>query len=358
MEKSAILEILKKVSHPELKADIVSAGIVKDINISGEKILVKLHFLKPVDPFANNIKRNVISVLKGELKDNYEIDVENTFPETELKERAAFQGVKNIIAIASGKGGVGKSTVAANLAVALSLQGYKTGLLDADVFGPSVPKMFGVEDAKPTATEDNLIIPVEKYGVKILSSGFFVDPAQAIIWRGPMATGALKQLMSSANWEGLDIVLIDLPPGTSDIHLTMVQTVGITGAIIITTPQEIAMVDVLKAVSMFRTQTINVPILGIVENMSWFTPAELPNNKYYIFGKGGGEKLASQLNIKLLGQIPIVQSICESGDSGAPAALNPESATGKAFHELAGAVLVSLAERNKLEPTKKVKITN
>lgn len=269
--------------------------------------------------------------------------------------------VKNIIAVSSGKGGVGKSTVAANLAVALALQGHKVGLLDADIFGPSQPKMFNVEEACPYMVEvggRELIEPAANYGVKLLSIGFFVNKEDAVLWRGAMASNALKQLIGDANWGDLDYFLIDLPPGTSDIHLTMVQTLAITGAIVVSTPQEVALADARKGISMFTGEKINVPVLGLVENMSWFTPAELPENKYYLFGKEGGKRLAEELNIPLLGQIPIVQSICEGGDSGKPVALNPDSITGQAFQKLAENVVKQIDYRNEhLDPTKRVVVT-
>ena len=269
--------------------------------------------------------------------------------------------VKNIIAVSSGKGGVGKSTVAANLAVALALQGHKVGLLEADIFGPSQPKMFNVEEARPYMVEvggRELIEPAANYGVKLLSIGFFINKEDAVLWRGAMASNALKQLIGDANWGDLDYFLIDLPPGTSDIHLTMVQTLAITGAIVVSTPQEVALADARKGISMFTGEKINVPVLGLVENMSWFTPAELPENKYYLFGKEGGKRLAEELNIPLLGQIPIVQSICEGGDSGKPVALNPDSITGQAFQKLAENVVKQIDYRNEhLDPTKRVVVT-
>ena len=257
--------------------------------------------------------------------------------------------VKNIIGISSGKGGVGKSTVAANLAVALAKLGYKVGLLDADIFGPSMPKMFQVEDARPYAEKidgRDMIIPVEKYGVKLLSIGFFVDPDQATLWRGGMASNALKQLIGDAAWGELDYFLIDLPPGTSDIHLTVVQTLAMTGAVVVSTPQAVALADARKGINMFTNDKVNVPILGLVENMAWFTPAELPDNKYYIFGREGAKKLAEEMNVPLLGQIPIVQSICENGDKGTPVALDENTMTGRAFLSLAAAVVRQVDRRN------------
>jgi ATP-binding protein involved in chromosome partitioning len=269
--------------------------------------------------------------------------------------------VNNIVAIASGKGGVGKSTVAANLAVALAKSGYRVGLIDADVYGPSIPKMFNVEGERPSArTEDGTewIIPIEKYGVKLLSVGLFVKPEDALVWRGPMATSALKQLIFQGEWGSLDYLLIDLPPGTGDVHLTMVQELPVTGVVIVSTPQEVAMADVIKGINMFAGEKINVPVLGIVENMSWFTPEELPQNRYYIFGKEGCKKLAEKMGISLLGQIPLVQGIRESGDSGEPVALHIDNPSGKAFHELALSVEKAIEKRNKeMEPTKKVEIT-
>ena len=269
--------------------------------------------------------------------------------------------MSEVIVITSGKGGVGKSTIASNLAVALARQGYKVGLLDADIFGPSAPTMFNIEDTE-VYTENiggrDLILPVERYGVKILSIGFFVRKNDAVLWRGGMASNALKQLITDAAWGELDYFVLDLPPGTSDIHLTLVQTLAITGAIVVTTPQEVALADARKGISMFTGDKVNVPILGLVENMSWFTPAELPENKYYLFGKEGGKRLAEELNIPLLGQIPIVQSICEGGDSGKPVALNPDSITGQAFQKLAENVVKQIDYRNEhLDPTKRVVVT-
>ncbi|MGD2034389.1 MAG: Mrp/NBP35 family ATP-binding protein, partial [Bacteroidales bacterium] len=268
--------------------------------------------------------------------------------------------VKNIIAIASGKGGVGKSTVAANLAIAFANTGATVGLIDADIFGPSIPKMLGLENERPGVTNvrgKDLLVPLEKHGVKVLSIGFFVDPQDATVWRGPMASNALKQLMTDANWEELEYLFVDLPPGTSDIHLTLVQSVAVTGAIIVSTPQDIALADVIKGVNMFRNQTINVPVLGLIENMSWFTPEELPDHKYYIFGKEGGVRLAKQLQIPLLGQIPLVQSIREGSDNGQPVVMS-KNIVSEAFKRIAGELRLQIIKRNTtMSATNKVEIT-
>ena len=270
-------------------------------------------------------------------------------------------GVKNVIAVSSGKGGVGKSTVAANLAVALAQMGYKVGLLDADIFGPSVPKMFHVEGAQIFMEKKEgreLIIPAEKYGVKLLSIGFFVNPDTATLWRGGMASNALKQLIADADWGDLDYFVLDTPPGTSDIHLTLLQSLAITGAVIVSTPQNVALADARKGIDMYQNDKVNVPILGRVENMAWFTPAELPENRYYIFGKEGVKRLAEEMNVPLLGQIPIVQSICNSGDEGEPVAVHADSLTGSAFRNLAEAVVRETERRNaEQKPTEIVKIT-
>jgi ATP-binding protein involved in chromosome partitioning len=275
------------------------------------------------------------------------------------KTRDVLPGVSNIIAVASGKGGVGKTTIAVNLAICLARMGQKVGLLDADIFGPSVPKMFNEERFRPEVTRDehgDHIKPLIKFGVKVLSTGFFVDPADAVIWRGPMASNFLKQLIIQGDWGQLDYLLVDLPPGTSDIHLTLVQEVPVTGAIVISTPQEVALADAIKGIAMFRSNKIDVPVLGLVENMSWFTPAELPDNKYYIFGKEGCRKLAEKMNVPLLGQIPLVQSICEGSDNGQPVALG-DSIIGNAFMSLADELIKRVGQRNKEQgPTVRLEI--
>lgn len=359
-----ILDALATVRYPGTGKNLVEAEMVEDdIRIDGNKVSFSLIFEKPTDPFMKSVvKAAETAILTYVGKD---VDIKGnigvkTVQAARPEVSKLLPQVKNIIAVSSGKGGVGKSTVSANLAVALAKQGYKVGLLDADIFGPSMPKMFQVEDARPFAERiegRDLIIPVEKYGLKLLSIGFFVDPNQATLWRGGMASNALKQLIADASWGELDYFLIDLPPGTSDIHLTIVQTLAVTGAIVVSTPQAVALADARKGINMFTNDKVNVPILGLVENMAWFTPAELPENKYYLFGKEGAKKLAEEMNVPLLGQIPIVQSICEGGDKGTPVALDENSVTGMAFMELADNVVKQVNKRNEeLQPTKIVEM--
>ena len=358
-----ILDALRNVRYPGTGKDLVEMGMVEDnIRIDGMNVTFSLLFEKPNDPFIRSVVKAAETAILTYISPEVNIKNNITVKARQLarpEPDKLLPEVKNIIAVSSGKGGVGKSTVAANLAVALAQLGYKVGLLDADIFGPSQPKMFHLEEARPYMVEvggRELIEPAENYGVKMLSIGFFVNKEDAVLWRGAMASNALKQLIGDANWGALDYFLIDLPPGTSDIHLTMVQTLAITGAIVVSTPQEVALAR--KGISMFTGDKVNVPVLGLIENMAWFTPAELPNNKYYIFGKEGCKRLAEELNIPLLGQIPIVQSICEGGDSGEPVALNPDSITGAAFRELAGQLVEQTEIRNKnLAPTERVHIT-
>ena len=360
-----IINVLKKVTYPG-KGDIVSLGMVEKAEHSQEGIVITLKTDRQKDPVASSLKHACVKALKEAFGDDIRIssvEIQGPAPQvkTEQLESDMVPGVKNIIAIASGKGGVGKSTVAVNTAVALARSGYSTGLLDADIFGPSAPKMFDTENERPGVRRDGekeVVVPITKYGVKILSVGYFVSQDDAVVWRGPMASNFLKQMLGQGDWGELDFLIVDLPPGTSDIHLTMVQEVAVTGAVIVSTPQKVALADALKGISMFRNERINVPVLGLVENMAWFTPAELPENKYYIFGKEGCKKLAEDMNIPLLGQIPVVQGICESGDSGLPVALN-DDATGEAFKKLALALVEATEERNsKQDPTKKVKINH
>ena len=358
-----ILDALANVRYPGTGKDIVSSGMVADdIRIDGNKVSFSIIFDKPTDPFMKSLIKSAetaITTFIGDfvdIKGNISAIVRNPRPE---KPANPLPGVKNIIGVSSGKGGVGKSTIAANLAVALAQLGYKVGLLDADIFGPSVPKMFGVEDAKlymETVDGRDLIIPIEKYGVKLLSIGFLVDPEKAVLWRGGMASNALKQLITEANWGDLDYFVIDMPPGTSDIHLTLVQTLAITGAIVVSTPQEVALADARKGISMFQSKEVNVPLLGLVENMSWFTPAAHPDEQYFIFGKDGGKKLAERLGVELLGQVPLVATICRGGDDGMPVVLQ-NSISGASFMQLARNVVDSIDRGNAdLPPTTKVEM--
>ncbi len=355
-----VTDALRHVKYPGSEEDIVSLDMVREIRIAGQRVSFSLVFQKSNDPHIEPLVKACEKVLKEQLGENLEIEDNITVKYLHNMERPVLPGVKNIVAIASGKGGVGKSTVAVNMAVALAQNGFKVGLIDADIFGPSIPKMLGAEGTRPTGEKidgRDMIHPVEKYGIKFLSIGFFVDTESAVIWRGPMASNALKQLITDAHWGDLDYLLIDLPPGTSDIHLTLVQTVPVTGAVIVTTPQEVALADVVRGTSMFQSKSIDVPVLGLVENMAWFTPAELPENRYYIFGKEGGKTLADKLGLKLLGQIPIVQSIREGGDQGIPSVTDPDSLTGMAFADLTKNLLHQIQLRNiEKAPTKKVEI--
>lgn len=355
-----ILDALTNVRYPGSGKNIVEAEMVDDdMRIEGMKVSFSLIFDKPTDPFIKSVVKAAETAILTYVSKDVEIAGNIQVKSKQaprLEAGKLLPQVKNIIGISSGKGGVGKSTVAANLAVALAKMGYKVGLLDADIFGPSMPKMFQVEDARPYAEQIDgreLIVPVEKYGVKLLSIGFFVDPEQATLWRGGMASNALKQLIGDAYWGDLDYFLIDLPPGTSDIHLTIVQTLALTGAIVVSTPQDVALADAKKGINMFTNEKVNVPIIGLIENMAWFTPAELPQNKYYIFGKDGAKKLAEEMNVPLLGQIPLVQSIREGGDDGKPVVLNDDSVTGQSFMAIAEEVITQVDRRNKeKEPTK------
>ena len=360
-----ILRSLRKIIHPEKKKDIVTLGMISEIESGENGISLTLTPEKSNDPFISSIRSTIVRNLKDALGPYAVINDIKVQPKVIVgkqpeKQREILPLVTNIIAVSSGKGGVGKTTIAVNLSIALARNGFTVGLLDADVYGPSVPKMFDAEEYRPEVKRENnadIIIPLMKHGVKVLSTGFFVDPLDAVIWRGPMASNFLKQLITQGEWGTLDFLLVDLPPGTSDIHLTLVQEVPVTGAIVVSTPQDVALADAIKAISMFRSDKINVPVLGLVENMSWFTPAELPASKYFIFGKEGGKKLAEKMNVPLLGQIPLVQSICEGSDDGKPVALD-DSVTGIAFIELAVKLAESVDKRNKEQrPTVKLKIT-
>ncbi|MDY4851815.1 MAG: Mrp/NBP35 family ATP-binding protein [Prevotella sp.] len=357
-----ILDALATVTYAGTKKNLVESGMVADTpSIDGMKVKVVLEFPRDTDPFLKSTVKAAEAAIHYHISKDVEVEIVTEFKSKPRPEVGKLlPEVKNIIAVSSGKGGVGKSTVAANLAISLARLGYKVGLLDADIFGPSMPKMFHVEDARPYAVEKDgrqLIEPIEKYGVKLLSIGFFVNPDTATLWRGGMASNALKQLIADADWGELDYFILDTPPGTSDIHLTLLQTLAITGAVILSTPQNVALADARKGIDMYRNDKVNVPILGLVENMAWFTPAELPENKYYIFGKEGCKRLAEEMQTPLLAQIPLVQSICESGDEGEPAACHIDTVTGQAFINLAQAVVTVVNRRNKeQEPTKIVKV--
>lgn len=356
-----ILDALKTVRYPGNGKNIVELGMVADdIRIDGRKVSFSLVFQKSTDPFIKSLVKSAETAILTHIGPDVEIkgNISVSVPKAEApKPQPILPGVKNIVGISSGKGGVGKSTVAANLAVALARQGYKVGLLDADIFGPSVPKMFGVEDEQLYMHEvdgRNLIIPAEKFGVKILSIGFMVDKNKPVLWRGSMASNALNQLITQADWGELDYFLIDMPPGTSDIHLTLVQTLGLTGVAVVSTPQEVALADARKGIAMFLDEKVNVPVLGLVENMAWFTPLRHPDERYYLFGDGGAKRLAEELGVKLLGQIPLVEDICRQADAGEPIAL-ADSIEGMAFIDLSHSLVKAIDERNaSLPPTRKV----
>lgn len=359
-----ITDALEKVIYPGTKKNLIESEMLADTpSINGNKVKITLIFPRETDPFLKSTLKAAEAQIHYSVGKDVEVTIETEFKSAPRPEVGKLlPQVKNIIAVSSGKGGVGKSTVSANLAIALAHLGYKVGLLDTDIFGPSMPKMFGVEDVRPYGVEKDgrqLIEPVEKYGVRLLSIGFFVNPDTATLWRGGMATSALKQLIADADWGELDYFILDTPPGTSDIHLTLMQTLSITGAVIVSTPQSVALADARKGIDMYRNDKVNIPILGLVENMAWFTPAELPQNKYYIFGKDGCKNLAKELNCPLLAQIPIVQSICENGDKGTPAASQVDTITGQAFLSLAQSVVTVVNRRNKEQaPTKIVEVKN
>lgn len=355
--KELVLKALSTVEDPDLKKDLVTLGMIEDLKIDGNKVSFSVVLTTPACPLKEIIKRNCENALFEQVSEDIEPDIFMTSNVTTIRDNAPLlPSVKNIIAVASGKGGVGKSTVAANLAVSLAKKGAKVGLIDADIFGPSVPTMFNCEHEQPGVVErmgKNMIVPIQQYGVKLISIGFLAPADNAVVWRGPMASSALKQFLSDTVWGELDYLLIDLPPGTSDIHLTLVQSVPVTGAVVVSTPQKVALIDAQKGVAMFKQPQINVPVLGIVENMAYFTPEELPNNKYYIFGEGGGRNLAEKFDVPFLGQIPIVQSIRESGDNGYPAVLK-DDVTAASFSELAESLAQQVAIRNANQDKTKV----
>lgn len=352
-----IMDALATVRYPGTGRNVVEMKMVEDdLRISGMHVSFTLIFDKPTDPFLKSLVKACEAAIHAYVSKDVTVEIKTKTlqaPRPELPN--LLPGVRNIIAVSSGKGGVGKSTVAANLAVALARLGHRVGLLDCDIFGPSVPKMFGIEDARPYSERidgRDLIMPVEQYGVKVLSIGFFVSPEQATLWRGGMASNALKQLIGDANWGDLDYFILDTPPGTSDIHLTLVQTLPITGAVIVSTPQQVALADARKGINMYQNDKVGVPILGLVENMAWFTPAQHPEERYFLFGREGVKKLAEEMQVPLLGQIPVVEDICERGDEGTPAALQPETPQGQAFLQLAARVVTQTDRRNQsLPPT-------
>lgn len=365
-KKQDILDALASVQSTDNKTDLVAAGHVKNVQVFGDEVVVDVISLSPALHIKKKLEVSILKALHDKVDEKLKIKVNLEVPEAAQKEAnmirgAELPGVKNIIAVASGKGGVGKSTVSANLAVSLVEKGFKVGLVDADIYGPSQPVMFDVQNVKPgsiTVDGVNKMEPVESYGVKLLSIGFFAGVDQAVVWRGPMASKALNQLIRDAHWGELDFMIIDLPPGTGDIHLSVVQAVPVTGAVIVSTPQNIALADARKGVGMFKVENINVPVLGMIENMAYFTPAELPDNKYYIFGKDGVKHLSQQLNVPFLGEIPLVQSIRESGDVGRPAALQEGTPVSQAFDEITKRMVEELVKRNDtMPPTEVTRIT-
>jgi ATP-binding protein involved in chromosome partitioning len=359
MTKEKVLEALSNVQEPDLGKDIVTLNMVKDIEIEGNYISFTVVLTTPACPLKDMIKNACVKAVQ--LLVNKEAIVNVRFTANTTSKRTdpgtILPRVKNIIAVVSGKGGVGKSTVASNLALALAKDGAKVGLMDADIYGPSVPIMFGVRGERPMMVEiegKGMIVPLEKHGIKLISIGLLVDEKNAVVWRGPMASSAIKQFVTDVYWGELDYLVIDMPPGTGDIHLTLMQTVPVTGSVIVTTPQDVALADAKKGIAMFSQAQLNVPLIGRVENMSYFIPAELPDHKYYIFGKDGGKKLASEYDIPFLGQIPLVQSIREGGDTGVPIMISNDVITKKAFEEFAAHVVRSVSMRNANMPTEKV----
>ncbi|MDO6471076.1 Mrp/NBP35 family ATP-binding protein [Maribacter sp. 1_MG-2023] len=367
IDKKDILKALEHITVPGEGQNMVESGAVTNIQIFGDEVEVDITITNPSLQARKKTEVEILKIIhkevyeKAKIKINVKVDAPAAKPKVNEIKGKAIPGISNIIAVASGKGGVGKSTVTANLAVTLAKMGFKVGLLDADIYGPSMPIMFDVANDKPLAVNvdgKSKMKPVESYGVKLLSIGFFTQRDQAVIWRGPMASKALNQMIFDAHWGDLDFMLIDLPPGTGDIHLSIMQALPITGAVVVSTPQEVALADARKGVAMFQQDSINVPVLGIVENMAYFTPAELPDNKYYIFGKEGAKHLAEDLNVPFLGEMPLVQSIREAGDVGRPAALQTATPVEKAFEELTKKIVSEVVSRNEtLPPTEAIKIT-
>lgn len=343
--REQVLQALSNVEEPDLKKDLVTLNMIQDIRIEGNRLSFSVILTTPACPLKAMIENACRNAIGYFISKDIEVNINMTSHVTTQK-NTGVPGVKNIIAVASGKGGVGKSTVAVNLALGLAKAGAKVGLIDADIYGPSIPIMFGLEGERPKAKDvdgKTRIQPIEKYGIKLLSIGFFTDPNQPVPWRGPMVSTAVKQLFNDAEWGELDYLVVDLPPGTGDIHITVTQTFPVTGAVIVTTPQNVALADAKKGIGMFMMNAINVPLLGIVENMSYFTPAELPGNRYYIFGQGGGQKLAAQLDVPFLGEVPLVKSISDSGDAGKPVILDEQNPMSNAFTEMAKSVAQQVA---------------
>ncbi|WP_343562199.1 Mrp/NBP35 family ATP-binding protein [Sphingobacterium sp.] len=344
--KEQILNALSYVEEPDLKKDLVTLNMIQNIQIEDQKIAFDVILTTPACPLKDHIEHACRNAIAHFIDKDLEVQI-NMTSNVVGKQGAQVSGIKNIILVSSGKGGVGKSTVAANLALALHAKGAKTGLLDADIYGPSLPIMFGLEGAKPGSVEmpdgQIKIEPLEKFGLKLLSIGFFTDPNQPIPWRGPMTTSAIKQLFNDANWGELDYLVVDMPPGTGDIHITVSQTFPIAGAVIVTTPQHVALADAVKGIGMFLMDSINIPLLGVVENMAYFTPAELPNNKYYIFGKDGGKRLAEEYKVPFLGEIPLLKGISDAGDNGFPIAIDQEDPVTKSFLTIAEKVAQQLS---------------
>ncbi|RYD81920.1 MAG: iron-sulfur cluster carrier protein ApbC [Sphingobacteriales bacterium] len=353
--KEKILNALRQVDDPDLKKDVVTLGMIQDLQVEGKKVSFRLVLTTPACPLKDVIKNACVTAIHHMVDQSLEVNITLDARVTSQQNNNKIQhgGIKNIIAVASGKGGVGKSTVAVNLAIAMAQTGAKVGLLDADIYGPSLPTMLGLRGVKPTVeqNEDKLtIIPFEKYGIKAMSIGLLIDEKQALIWRGPMITSALKQLMNDVAWGDIDYLFVDMPPGTGDIYLTLMQNFPVTGAVIVTTPQQVAIADTKKSIEMFRIQAINVPILGIVENMSYFTPAELPGNKYFIFGKGGGEELASTYGLQILANLPLVGHVAEEADRGIPAVLSSDSFLQTEFMQLTQKVAQHVSTLNNKGP--------
>jgi len=351
MTKEKVLEALSNVQEPDLGKDLVTLNMVKDIEIEGNYVSFTVILTTPACPLKDMIKNACVNAIKLLVNKEATVNVKFTSHTTTKRNDngAVLPKVKNIIAVVSGKGGVGKSTVAANLALAIAQGGAKVGLMDADIYGPSVPIMFGVRGERPMMMDiegKGMIVPLERYGIKLISIGLLVDEKSAVVWRGPMVSSAIRQFVTDVYWDELDYLIVDMPPGTGDIHLTLMQTVPVTGAVIVTTPQDVALADAKKGIAMFGQAQLNTPIIGLVENMSYFTPAELPNNKYYIFGKEGGKRLAEEYDIPFLGQIPLVQNIREGGDTGVPAMMGDDEITKKSFEEFAGQVVRSVSMRN------------